>query len=82
MSDFLKNLISSLSDAPKWVKIVVSVLLSLLCAVSIFLSLTSCGAVTRATVRNTADGTSTSVTISTNNPTSWTVSPDVDLNSK
>lgn len=82
MNDFLKNLISSLSDAPKWVKIVVSVLLSLLCAVSIFLSLTSCGAVTRATVRNTADGTSTSVTISTNNPTTWTVTPDVEINPK
>lgn len=82
MNDFLKNLISRLSDAPKWVKIVVSVLLSLLCAVSIFLSLTSCGAVTRATVRNGADGTSTSVTITTNNPTNWTVTPDVEINPK
>lgn len=82
MNDFLKNLISNLSDAPKWVKIVVSILLSLLCAVSIFLSLTSCGAVTRATVRNSADGTSTSVTITTNNPTNWTVTPDVDINPK
>lgn len=82
MNDFLKNLISNLSDSPKWVKIVVSVLLSLLCAVSIFLSLTSCGAVTRATVRNGADRTSTSVTITTNNPTNWTVTPEVELNSK
>lgn len=44
--------------------------------------LTSCGAITKATIRNGATGVSTSVTISTNNPTDWTVSPDVKLKSK
>lgn len=40
----------------------------------------SCGSTTRAVVQNRADSTTTSVTITTNNPTSWTVSPDVELN--
>lgn len=82
MNDFLNDLLSKALNAPKWVKVCISVLLSLLCGVSIFLSLTSCGAVTRATVRNGANGTSTSVTITTNNPTNWTVTPDVEVNPK
>lgn len=82
MKDLIENFISLLADAPKWLKAVATALLSVLIGLLVWMSFTACGAVTRATVRNTADGTSTSVTISTNNPTSWTVSPDVELNHK
>lgn len=82
MKDSIKNLISLLADAPKWLKAVAAALLFVLISLFVLLSILSCGAITRATVRNTADGTSTTVTISTNNPTSMTVSPDVDLNTK
>lgn len=41
----------------------------------------SCGSTTRAIVQNRADGTSTTVTITTNNPTSWEIAPEVKLDS-
>lgn len=82
MKDLIEKFVFLLADSPKWIRVVSTVLLSILIGLLVWMSFTSCGAVTRATVRNTADGTSTSVTISTNNPTSWTVSPDVKLNNK
>lgn len=39
----------------------------------------SCGSTTRAVISNRAEQTTTSVTITTNNPTSWTVSPDTEV---
>lgn len=39
----------------------------------------SCGATTRAVITNRADSTQTTVSITTNNPTNWTVSPDTDI---
>lgn len=44
------------------------------------LCFSSCGT-TRAVVRNSANNTTTTIKISTNNPTSVTASPDVELNS-
>ncbi len=82
MKDLIDKFVSLLADAPAWIRAIATALLSILIGLLVWMSFTSCGAVTRATVRNTADGTSTSVTISTNNPTSWTVSPDVELNNK
>lgn len=38
----------------------------------------SCGSLTRATIRNQAHNTETTVTITTNNPTNIDVSPDVN----
>ncbi len=44
------------------------------------LTASSCGSTTRAVITNRADSTQTTVSITTNNPTSWTVSPDTDVN--
>lgn len=44
------------------------------------LTASSCGATTRAVITNRADSTQTTVSITTNNPTTWTVSPDTDIN--
>lgn len=43
------------------------------------LTAASCGATTRAVITNRADSTQTTVSITTNNPTNWTVSPDTDV---
>lgn len=40
----------------------------------------SCGSTTRAVITNRAASTQTTVSITTNNPTNWTVSPDTDIN--
>ena len=44
------------------------------------LTAASCGATTRAVITNRADSTQTTVSITTNNPTNWTVSPNTDVN--
>ncbi len=44
------------------------------------LTASSCGATTRAVITNRADSTQTTVSITTNNPTNWTVSPDTQVN--
>lgn len=46
---------------------------------SILFSMTSCGT-TRAVVHNGATGTTTEIKITTNNPTSVTTTPNVQLN--
>lgn len=43
------------------------------------LTASSCGATTRAVITNRADSTQTTVSITTNNPTNWNVSPDTDV---
>ena len=48
---------------------------------SLSLGLVSCG-VTKAYIQHPAEGTTTTVTITTNNPISTNTSPTVDLNSK
>lgn len=71
----LRNLLSS---APKWIKILVSVLAGALCALGLFLCV-SCGSTAKALIRNNAEATTTTVTITTNNPSNIEVSPDVSL---
>lgn len=57
----------------------IRVLLMLAVATIVVLLSTSCGSTTRATIRNNADGTTTSVTITTNNPTQMEVNPSATL---
>lgn len=54
-------------------------LLAAIVALVTALTASSCGATTRAVITNRADSTTTTVSITTNNPTNWTVSPDVNL---
>lgn len=74
---FLKNFFKGL---PKWAKICVSVLLGILVGFYAFFSLCSCGSTVRATISNRAEGVTTTVSITTSNPTSVTVSPDTSIN--
>lgn len=57
-------------------------LVTAIAAIVIALLTVSCGSTTRAVVRNNATGTSTEVKITTNNPTSVSVSPTTDINPK
>lgn len=50
-------------------------------AVLTTLGVTSCG-VTKATISKPAEGTQTTITITTNNPISTNVNPNVELNKK
>ena len=74
----LTKLRSLLSSAPMWIKILVSVLVGALCALGLFLCV-SCGSTAKALIRNNAEATTTTVTITTNNPSNIEVSPDVSL---
>lgn len=74
----LTKLLSLLSSAPKWIKISVSILAGALCALGLFLCV-SCGSTAKALIRNNAEATTTTVTITTNNPSNIEVSPDVSL---
>lgn len=62
---------------PIWLRVVIGFLFAAL-AVFSSLAVSSCGS-TRAVVTNRAEQTTTTIRISTNNPTSVDVSPDVDL---
>lgn len=74
----LTKLLSRLSSAPMWIKISVSILAGALCALGLFLCV-SCGSTAKALIRNNAEATTTTVTITTNNPSNIEVSPDVSL---
>lgn len=74
---FLKNFLNTL---PKWAKVTVSVLIGILVALYAFFTFVSCGSTVRATISNKAEGVTTTVSITTSNPTSVTVSPDTSLN--
>lgn len=76
METFSK-LLKWLQTLPVWLRAVVLALIAALVLI-VSMSFTSCGT-TRAIVRNCADGTSTEIRISTNNPTSVTASPNVQL---
>lgn len=69
---------SWLKTLPLWLRAIVLLLISGL-ALIVSMSISACGSTTRATIRNMADSTSTSVTITTNNPTNWQVTPNVSL---
>lgn len=71
--DYLQKLISVLKSLPLWLRLVV--LLAL--AVAGAWSLSSC-ANTKAVVRSSADNTTSSITITTNNPTNVTVTNKQD----
>lgn len=77
----LTKLRSLLSSAPMWIKISVSLLVGALCALGLLLCV-SCGSTAKALIRNNAEATTTTVTISTNNPSNIEVSPDVSLTNK
>lgn len=62
---------------PIWLRVVIGFLFAAL-AVFSSLGLSSCGT-TRAVVTNRAEQTTTTIKISTNNPTSVETSPDVSL---
>lgn len=57
---------------------VLKALAYILTSVAATLGMSSCG-ITRATIARPANGSSTTITITTNNPISTEVSPDVDL---
>lgn len=71
----VKKIWSWLKSRPLWARLVLVVALAVIAVVS----LSSCGSTTRAVIRNNADSTKTTVSITTNNPTSWDVSPDVQI---
>lgn len=76
----LSKLITWLKSFPIWLRAI-----ALLCIAGLALiasmAMTSCGT-TRAVVHNSANGTSTEIKITTNNPTSVDVSPNVKLNNQ
>lgn len=72
--ELVEKFMTWLTTAPKWCKIVVPLIAS---ALAICYLLSSCGT-TRATIRTTADNTSSSISITTNNPTSVSVSNSID----
>lgn len=73
----LKNFLNTL---PKWAKVIVSVIIGILVGFYAFFTLCSCGSTVRATISNRAEGVTTTVSITTSNPTSVTVSPDTSVN--
>ena len=79
MKDLIIILKDFLMKLPTWAKISCSALLAIVAAILTFFSLTSCGSFTKATIRGVAETASTTVTITTNNPTSITTdaSPNV-----
>lgn len=77
MEAFTK-LLTWLKSLPVWAKSISLLVIALISAVLLF---TSCG-VTRAVVTNRAEGTTTTISITTNNPTEVNTTPDVDLSVK
>lgn len=73
----LKSILQFLKDKPIWVRILGLIAILIACVIM----LASCG-VTRAKVVNSANGTTTTISITTNNPTSVDASPEVQLNIK
>lgn len=71
------NLFKWIQTLPIWLRAVVLALIAALILIA-SMSFTACGT-TRAVVHNGASGTSTEIKITTNNPTSVTASPNVEL---
>ena len=80
MKDLITTLVDYLTKLPKWAQISCSVLLSIVIALLAFFSLSSCGSFTKATIRGVAETASTTVTITTNNPTSITTDASPNVN--
>lgn len=79
MDNFLENLKSFLSTLPVAWRIVVCILFAILFGISLFF-FSSCGSTVRAVVTNKAEGVTTSVSVTTSNPTTVQVSPDTKFN--
>lgn len=77
----LKKIFEWTKKLPIWLRAIVYLMTAVLVLIA-SLSLSACGATTKATIRNFADSTSTTVTITTNNPTDWNVTPNVQLPNK
>lgn len=75
--DKILKLLSFLKELPLGGKILSLIIVVLLLTILLFFC--SCGSTTKAIIKNGADSTSTTVSISTNNPTNWQVTPDVQL---
>lgn len=67
-----------LKTLPIWLRAIVIALIAGLALIA-SMSMSACGS-TRAVVHNGANGTTTEIRITTNNPTSVDVSPNVKLN--
>lgn len=76
--DNIKLFISWLKTLPVWLRSIALLAIAALALVA-SMSLSACGT-TRAVVHNGAHGTSTEIKITTNNPTSLDVSPNIKLN--
>lgn len=74
--ELIRTLLTWMRSAPVWAKILLPLLVSVMVAVYL---LTSCGSTVRATVTNRAEGVTTTVSVTTNNPSSVTVNPDTDV---
>lgn len=79
LKNFLTTAVTWLLSAPKWAKILIPLMVALLLIVIL---LSSCGSTVKATISNKAEGVSTTVSITTSNPTSVTVTPDTEVNYK
>lgn len=79
LKNFLMKVVTFLLSAPRWAKIFMPLIVALL---SIVVLLSSCGSTVKATISNKAEGVSTTVSITTSNPTSVTVTPDTEVNYK
>lgn len=79
ITDLMKKVLTWLKNAPVWCRIVLPIISAVLLIVIL---LSSCGSTVRATISNKAEGVSTTVSITTSNPTSVTVTPDTDVNYK
>lgn len=76
--DNIKPFISWLKTLPLWLRAIALLAISAIVLIA-SMSLSACGT-TRAVVHNGAHGTSTEIKITTNNPTSVDVSPNIKLN--
>lgn len=71
----MRKVLVWLRDNWKSVSAAIAALITALC---VCFGVSSCGSLVKATIRTPKDGTSNSITISTNNPVS--ITPDTDIN--
>lgn len=76
IKDLFQTVVTWMRSAPIWAKISLPLLIAVMVIV---LLLASCGSTVRATVTNRAEGVTTTVSVTTNNPSSVTVNPDTDV---
>lgn len=79
MKDLINAFITYLQKLPTWARALVLSLLSIAAAILTFFSVTSCGSTTKAVVKNISDTGNSTITISTNNPSSISVEPNTSL---